>query len=136
MVECNACIVNAIKPDLDTHIFNEDALARRAVWITNAYYKGMHTFFLPVGDELRKYHSPLSMTSSICDPILLREWRRTIHNKLISAWVVGGSSFHFNRVVPIAELRQTEAPSIVHFVNALENLCMALCGQRVHRASE
>ena len=71
MVEGNARIVNPVLPHLDPHILDKDAGANGHILVAYAHEEHVETLMLALDEGLSKDKSPLRMTSSIGDPVLL-----------------------------------------------------------------
>ncbi len=73
MIEHQAAVVNTIEAHLDSHVFNEDALARLHLIITDPDDKAIDALVLAVDYCLGKYDCIVSMACTIRDPELLRK---------------------------------------------------------------
>jgi len=73
LVEHKTSIINAVKANLDAHIFDHDTFAGLHLLITNWYNEGVDTLVLSLDNSLSKDDSVISVAGSISDPELLRQ---------------------------------------------------------------
>ena len=76
------------------------------------------------------------MASSISDPILGAESRRSINDELLSCFVVCESSFHLYHIVAIAKFSDTEAAHLRKIVNLREQVFVSISMESIDRAAK
>ena len=59
----------------------------------------------------------MSMKSTVSNPVFLRGSWGSVNDKLISGCIIGGRGFHFDSIVPIGQLSETET---AHFRKCID----------------
>lgn len=113
MVESQPSIVDAIKSNLPSHIFNHYTFARLHFIISDLHNEAIHTFIHFTYDSLRKDNGVVCMTGTICDPELLGHRRGRVNDKLLPLLVIGSCGLHLWRIVSITEFSEAEAPHML-----------------------
>jgi len=104
MVEHKAGIIDSVKANLNSHVFDHDTLTRLHLIISDANNEGVNAFVFAADRRLSEHYGVVGMASTIRDPKLLAEGRWRINRKFLSLGVVDGGGLHHGRVVTIAKL--------------------------------
>jgi len=117
LVELESSIVNSVETNLESHIFDENTLARLHVSIPNWHDESVDSFILSLDMSLGKDNSVVGVAGTVCDPELLRKRGWTIDRELLCRVVIMGCSFHLGSIVSKAKLCEAETSHVFEAVN-------------------
>lgn len=126
MVEDKTAIINTIKANLHSHVFNGDTWAWLHLLISDLDNEGVDALVLSLDDGLGKHDGVICMASTVGDPELLTQSSWTINSELLGHVVVGGSGLHLWSIVAVSKLSKAEASHVLQGVNFVHDWQVSL----------
>jgi len=134
LVEHESGIVDSVQAKFDTHILDHDSWARFHTLVSNLDQECIHAFIFTFDDRLGKHNGPVSVTSTIGDPVFLGRCCRGLDCECLRCLVEDCGGLHLGCIISIAELSETEAAHIGQGINLVHEGQMSI-GVQSHEGS-